>query len=234
MAFAEVKILLCKEIDIDIPSLKRMHDIKEIVSDRKRIRTFRPIPIMSTEIKEKSIPRPPPPPPILDLIENENLLNCSVSNVIDLLDVMNDVLPKPMSADDNYMDLNCALKDVINIKDYIRRIIKACKLFESLNTSLGIAEFAYILISLTKLYGGIREKNKHKLIMTALVLYCKLDKDAVPKNKYFAPLLGVSVSELYKLEITILNLMHWNLWKSDPLLWFKTNYPVIHAFIVNV
>ncbi|KAH9260305.1 hypothetical protein BASA81_001475 [Batrachochytrium salamandrivorans] len=62
----------------------------------------------------------------------------------------------------------------------------------------------------------ITELNIHRLLITGVLITAKVLDDVEPDHKYYAQLGGVSVSELVKLEIAMLQLCEYNV-NIDPI-----------------
>lgn len=62
----------------------------------------------------------------------------------------------------------------------------------------------------------ITELNIHRLLITGVLITAKILDDVEPDHKYYAQLGGVSVSELVKLEIAMLQLCEYNV-NIDPI-----------------
>ena len=114
-----------------------------------------------------------------------------------------------------YKPLKCFYSNIpyISIKDYLEHIYK----YSKINSST----IALILIYIDRICNVTKCKLSyyiiHKLILGAMILAIKYNEDVFCSLKFYAKLGGITLNELYNLEVNFISLINFNLFVSDEL-----------------
>ena len=129
-----------------------------------------------------------------------------------------------------YKPLKCFYSNIpyISIKDYLEHIYKYSKINSSTIALILIyidricnVTIALILIYIDRICNVTKCKLSyyiiHKLILGAMILAIKYNEDVFCSLKFYAKLGGISLNELYNLEVNFISLINFNLFVSDEL-----------------
>lgn len=101
------------------------------------------------------------------------------------------------------------VKPKISFFEYLTRILKYCKLH--------LATVIFSLVYIDRLPDNfiLTDNNIHKIVLTSILLACKINEDIIHSNLYFSKVGGINLFDINLLENDLLNLIKFNLFVDD-------------------